>query len=65
MTVRSGNSVRVETVGIVKFRDSLRAFVDKVEWRGMTVIIERNGRPVARLVPIDEAGEAKGEIDAT
>ncbi len=50
----------METVGIVKFRESLRAFMDKVEWRGMTVVIERNGRPVARLVPIKSKGKDDG-----
>ncbi len=50
----------MSTVNMLEAKTSLSRLVDAVE-RGVEreIIIARNGRPAARLVPIDSAGAGK------
>jgi antitoxin (DNA-binding transcriptional repressor) of toxin-antitoxin stability system len=43
-----------------KFKDLCLKTLDDVARNGSTVVITKRGRPVARLMPLDAGGRAKG-----
>jgi prevent-host-death family protein len=46
----------MKSVGSYEAKTHLPQLLDSVE-RGESIVITRNGRPAARLVPVTEAGE--------
>ena len=46
-----------QSIGAYEAKTRLPALLDRVE-KGETLVITRNGRPVARLVPVVEAARA-------
>jgi prevent-host-death family protein len=54
LRVRNGYAARVRTVPVREFRSNLSRLLSDVADRRDHVLITRNGRPAAVLVPIDE-----------
>lgn len=49
----------MRTMGAAKFKAQCLAVMDEVEQKGEPVVVTKNGRPVARLVPVEsESREA-------
>ena len=41
-----------KVIGVTKARDELRTIVDEVQYRGNKYVINRHGRPVVAVVPV-------------
>lgn len=44
----------MRTMGAAKFKAQCLAVMDEVQRRGEPVLVTKNGKPVAKLVPLDE-----------
>lgn len=47
----------MKTVGAAKFKAECLGLMDEVESRGTHIIITKKGRPVAKLVPVENTKE--------
>ncbi len=53
----------ITTVQSREARTQWRSLLDKVQAGGMDVLIERNGKPVAVLIPIEDYQEMQDALD--
>ena len=51
-------------IDITTARRQFGTLLDEVFHKGDTVIIERKGKPLARIVPIEEVGPQGGQISS-
>lgn len=47
------------TVMASRFKAECLALLDKVEQTRVSILVTKHGRPVARVVPLDESSEAR------
>jgi len=53
-----------KAVGVAEAKQHLSDLLGRVAYGGETIVITRRGKPVARLVPVDEAESAVHLADA-
>lgn len=49
------------TIGLSKFRATCLRLMDQVEAREFVVIITKRGKPIARMIPVETAGNVSLE----
>ncbi len=61
-TARSGTNGSQRTVQASVFKARCLALLDEVEATRATIVVTKHGRPVAKLVPLDEPAETVGSV---